>query len=89
MARVKVNYGAPFADILKSSGVRALLTEKAGNVLSAAQSSAPVDSGAYKASLQIEQATTDRAVVRVVASVPHAFVVEANEGTLSRALDSA
>ena len=89
MARVKVKYGAPFREILNSGGVRSLLTSKAAGVLSAAQASAPVDSGAYRASLHIEQATTDRAVVRVVASVPHAFVVEANTGTLSRALDSA
>lgn len=89
MARVKVNYGAPFAEILNSARVRAELTSKAGNVLAAAQAAAPVDTGEYRASLHIIQATTDRAVVRVVASAPHALVVEANHGTLSRALDSA
>ena len=76
-------------ELLNSSEVRALVTQPAERVLSAAQSSAPVASGEYRDSLHIEQATTDRAVVRVVADAPHALAVEASHGTLSRALDSA
>lgn len=74
---------------LNSAKTRALLTGKAQSVMSAAKSSAPVDSGAYAGSIHIEQATTDRAAVRVVADVPYAGVVEANTGTLARALDAA
>ena len=76
------------ADVLNSSKVRADLTSRAEAVLSAAQASAPVDTGDYKASLHIEQATTDRAVVRVVSDVPHVMIVEAKTGNLSRALDA-
>jgi D-ribose pyranose/furanose isomerase RbsD len=81
--------GAGVGEILNSSETRTMLTSKAEAVLSAAQSSAPVDSGDYQASLDIVQATTDRAVVRVAATVPYANVVEANTGNLARALDAA
>lgn len=88
-AKVKMN-SRGMSELLKSGDVRDFVTERAQRVLSAAQSSAPVGAtGDYKASLHIEQDTTDRAVVRVVADVPYARVVEANTGTLSRALDSA
>jgi hypothetical protein len=89
MARVRVNFGGPFNEILNSAETRALLTSHASSVLGAAKAGAPVDSGAYQASLHIKQDTTDRAVVRVVAGVPYAMNVEARYGTLSRALDSA
>lgn len=89
MARTKLN-SRGMAELLKSSDVRGFITDRAERVLSAAQGSAPVGAtGDYKASLHIEQDTTDRAVVRVVADVPYARIVEANTGTLSRALDSA
>lgn len=70
-------------------GVENMLEESAQRVLSAAQSSAPVRSGDYRDSLHIETDHTDRMVKRVVSDAPHAFVVEANTGNLSRALDSA
>jgi hypothetical protein len=76
-------------DILNSGAVRDMLTAKAESVLGAAKATAPIASGAYLESLHIEQVTTDRAVVRVVADVPYATAVEADEGTLARALDSA
>ena len=88
-ARFKLNTGAPFEQILKSDEVRAFITERAERVLAAAQSSAPVASGTYRASLHIEQDTTDRAVARVVADVPYAMVVEADTGNLARAIDAA
>lgn len=75
--------------ILNSSETRTMLTGKAEATLSAAKASAPVASGAYQASIHLEQDSTDRAVVRVVADAPHAMVVEANIGNLVRALDSA
>ena len=85
--RIKLN-SAGIAALLKSADVRADLTARGERVLSSAQSSAPVASGAYRASLRVIQDTTDRAVVRVAANVPHAYVVEANHGTLARALDA-
>lgn len=88
-SRVKVNYGRPFAEILNSAKTRAEMTEKAEKVLAEARANAPVDSGAYQASLTVEQATTDRAVARVVANVPYALDVEARTGNLARALDAA
>lgn len=88
MARVKLISSGVEA-LLNSSQTRSLLTDKAGAVESAAKSSAPVASGEYRDSIHLEQDTTDRAVVRVVASAPHAYVVEANTGNLARALDAA
>lgn len=75
--------------ILNSRQVRADLTRRGRSVLAQAITDAPVDTGAYRDSLSIEQATTDRAVVRVVADVDHAVLVEATTGTLNRALDAA
>lgn len=85
--KVKINHGGMRA-LLNSSEVRAELTKRAERVLSAAQSSAPVDTGAYKDGLHIEQATTDRAVVRVAGGTDHDWIVEANTGNLARALDA-
>ena len=70
------------------SGVRDDLRDRAERVLSAAQAAAPVDTGAYQASLEVTEDTTDRAAVRVGASVPYAMVVEADRGVLARALDA-
>jgi hypothetical protein len=80
---------ASMAALLKSDEVRAMLTEKAQPVLAAAQSTAPVRSGEYRGGLEIQQATTDRAVVRVTATAPYSLAVEAKTGILSRALDAA
>lgn len=88
MARVKLK-SSGVEDVLKSSGTRSVITDKADAVLAQAISTAPVVTGTYQASLHIEQDTTDRAVARVVASAPHAHLVEAQSGTLARALDAA
>lgn len=77
------------ANLLASSEVRAMLTDRAEKVLGAARDSAPVASGEYRASLHIRQDTTDRAVARVASSAPHGLIVEANTGNLARALDAA
>ena len=87
-AKVRLN-SAGMKALLNSAGVRAELTRRAGPVLAAAQASAPVDSGAYRAGLHIEQHTTDRAVVRVKGGSDHDLVVEARTGNLARALDAA
>lgn len=87
-ARVKLN-SSGVADLLKSSEVRAFVTERAERVLSAAQADPHDDSGDYEAGLHIEQDTTDRAVVRVVSGDWKGHIMEANYGVLSRALDAA
>lgn len=86
--RTKLN-SAGMAQLLKSSEVRAELTRRAGPVLAAAKADPHDESGDYEAGLHIEQATTDRAVVRVVSGDWKGHILEANYGILARALDSA
>lgn len=88
MVRVKLN-GLGVHDLLNSAQVRDALRDKAEPVLAAAQADPHDDTGAYEASLHIEDDTTDRAVVRVVASDWKAHILEANFGVLNRALDAA
>lgn len=90
MARSKVKLNsAGMAQLLKSDDVRAMLTPRAERVLAAAQADPHDETGAYEDGLQIQQATTDRAVVRVVATDWKGHVLEARYGILSRALDQA
>ncbi|WP_235738995.1 HK97 gp10 family phage protein [Nocardioides alcanivorans] len=84
----KLNSGG-IAELLKSDKVRAFTTARAERVLAAAKASAPVDTGAYRDGLHIEQVTTDRAVTRVQGGTDHDWVVEANTGNLAKALGSA
>ncbi len=89
MARTKVTLkSSGMADLLKSSEVRAALTERAERVLSAAQADPHDDTGDYEAGLHIEQDTTDRAVVRVVSGDFKGHILEARYGILARALDA-
>lgn len=90
MAKTRIDLDHPGMEaMLKSSAVRAELTRRAERALAAAQETAPVNTGAYRGSLHIEQDTTDRAVVRVVADDWKAAIIEANTGNLGRALDAA
>lgn len=86
-SKVKLS-SAGIEELLNSAAVRADLTDRAERVLSAARSSAPVKTGNYRDGLGLRQDTTDRAVVRVVASAPHSHLVEADTGNLARALDA-
>lgn len=86
--KVKLN-SRGMADLLKGADVRRELTKRAESVLSAAQADPHDDSGDYEAGLHIEQAETDRAVVRVVSGDWKGHILEAKYGILSRALDSA
>ena len=83
---------------IKSKGIRDVFDQWAdgdgqrriGRALSAAEASAPVESGAYKRSLRVERVEhPSRPVLRVVADVDYAMQVEAEHGTLSRSLDAA
>src|SRR5450756_1060915 len=90
MAKAKVVLSrAGMKALLNDPGVRADLTRRMAPVLAAAQSGAPVVSGDYKASIHLVQASTGRAVVRVVSDSPYAMSVEASTGNLARALDGA
>ena len=65
MARVQVDLISDgMAQLLKDDGVRAHVAGLADQVLARAEASAPVRTGAYRASLQRESVTTDRAVER-------------------------
>lgn len=80
---------AAIAQLLKSDEVRAALLPAAERVLAAAQADPHDDTYDYENSLHIVQDTTDRAVVRVVASDWKAAILEAEHGILARALDAA
>lgn len=86
--KVSLNHRG-MAELLKSDEVRSALTQRAERVLSRAQSSAPVDTGAYRDGLHLVQDTTDRAVVRVAGGSDHDWIVEIKTGNLARALDAA
>ena len=83
--KIVLNHGE-MAKLLKSDQVRPPLQEIAERVASRARSSAPVATGAYRDSIDVESDTTDRAVERVVAHAPHAMAVESRTGNLKRAL---
>lgn len=80
---------AGIRELLNSDEVRDILTPYAERVLAAAQADPHDATGDYEAGLHIEQATTDRAVVRVKGSDWKSGILEAKYGILNRALDSA
>jgi len=87
-ARVTLIHSA-IAELLKSDGVRSVLTGPADRVAEAARASAPVDSGTYRDGIVRESATTDRAVELVVATDWKSRIIESRTGNLARALGSA
>lgn len=92
MARVTINH-REVGRMLRAEGpyhgIRTMLTEKMQPVLAAAKADPHDDTGDYERGLHIEQATTDRAVVRVVSGDWKGYILEARYGILARALDSA
>ena len=86
--KVKLN-SAGMKELLNSPGVRADLTRRMGPVLAAAKADPHDDTLAYQNGLYIWQATTDRAVVRVVSGDYKGPILEAEYGVLARALDAA
>lgn len=89
MARVTRLNHAGMKQLLNSAEVRAELTRRAQPVLAAAKADPHDDTRAYENGLHIEQATTDRAVVRVVSGDWKGHILEADYGILARALDEA
>lgn len=74
--------------LLQDVGVRAYLADLADKVQSEAVATAPVETGNYRDSIGRVSTTTDRAVERVVATAPHAHLVEARTGNLAAALSA-
>ena len=87
--RIKLNSAGIQSYLDGGGGVDALLEAEAQERADRARANAPVASGAYRDSIHVETDHTDRMVVRVVASAPHAFVVEARNGVLAKASDAA
>ena len=86
--RFKLKSGG-FRELLNSGDVRDYVTSHAEPVLSAAKASAPVDTGAYRNSIHIEQDLTDRVAGGGVAAPPPPRVGEAGPRPQARALDAA
>lgn len=77
-------------EMLKSPAVAAEMHRRAENVASAARAAAPVETGAYKASIIVtDEEQPSRAVSHVGATVDYAPILESRLGVLGRALDSA
>jgi len=72
--------------ILFSDAFADVSREGAERVADAARAIAPVETGAYRDSIRVEEDFTDRVVYRVVADVPYALKVEADHGTLTQAM---
>jgi hypothetical protein len=83
--RVKMNTAGARA-ILRSSEVRAELRRVGRPVMERMKATAPVDSGEYRDRIEMWDATTDRAVVRIGSTAPHGPLVEARTGNAARAL---
>lgn len=75
--------------LLLSDQIRPPLREVAERIASEARRTAPVDTGAYRDGIDVEDATTDRAVARVVSRDRKTPIVEAKTGNLKRAMGKA
>jgi len=76
-----------FSTIMRSAGVGALCRVKTENALAIAQSTAPVDTGAYRDGLAIEKVPHRyRDTYEVVGHDRKTLLVESKTGNLARAL---
>lgn len=76
-----------FKQLGHSSGVRAECVSIANEVAANARSSAPVDTGAYRAGIKVKvESHGDRNVAVVVASDEKSLLIESQTGNLARAL---
>lgn len=90
MARTTKLHHSGMKKLLHSSDVERYLESRARKVLARAEATAPVVTGDYKRGLHLETVQhPSRVVVRVAGSTDHDLAVEADHGTLSRALDAA
>lgn len=75
-------------DLLASEGVEAMLQGRAEDAAQRARQAAPVESGAYRDSIEarVVDGRTRRAAAEVAATVPYALAVEASNRTLGSSL---
>lgn len=87
-ADVTITFNNEFFDtVMRSAGVRAIAKKAAQTALAKAQASAPVDTGAYRAGLHLEEhSAAYRYSERVVGSDPKTLLIESKTGNLARAL---
>lgn len=79
-----------FDTILRAPAVEALVDQAAERALAAAQASAQVDTGAYRAGLRIEHHESQfRRVADVVGTDPKTMLIESRTGNLARSLKGA
>ncbi len=78
--------GTALRDLLRSRELRRYLRGRAERVRARAEATAPRDTGAFAGSFQVEDATTDRAVGRVITTDPAGLAKEARFRTMTRAL---
>lgn len=86
MATRVVMNNAGAREVLTSPEVREMLRQRAQAIAARARSTAPFDTGDYERGIGVEDATTDRAVVRVVAKDRKSLIIESKTGNLVRAL---
>lgn len=91
MATVSVKFNDRYFDeILNSAGVRALTRGAAEKALGVARANAPVDTGAYRDGLTVEQVQrAHRVTYMVVGHDPKTMLVESRTGNLARAVKAA
>lgn len=92
MAKVKVTVNQRgIAQLLNSAGVQGDIADRGERILAAARADAPVESGEYRDNLHLEKVTRADGVegVQVTSGTDHDIYVEAEHGTLARALDAA
>lgn len=92
MARAKVDLIlSGIRELKRDPAIVAMMTAKGGAMLAAAQASAPVDTGAYKAGLKVEvdMHPISGAVVHVMGTDPKSLSVESRTGNLARSLNAA
>lgn len=89
--RISIDFNPKFFDeILNSVKVKALTTLAADRALAYAKASAPVDTGAYRDGLGIEEVKrAHRTTVMVVGHDPKTLLVESQTGNLAKALRKA
>jgi len=85
----KLNYARVGQILHGDAGIDKALTSRAEKMLAVAKAIAPVKTGAYRASLHVETVQhPTRMVARIVASAPHAHLVERKNSVLAKALAS-
>lgn len=82
---------AALQQLLSEPGVKADMERRANRVLDAAKADAPVLTGEYRNRLHIERSVGTNGVetLTVTAGTDHDIYVEADHGTLAKALDAA